>query len=178
MDGSRRYGVFSGANGNAKGWTQAGHPHRSRPRDCRTVRVRQPARKRMGDDAAWCGRRTSGIMPEKPLKSVTISRGGTPLLLRIVRLFVKAPSGRRGGSVRAFLARGAVSQETCRPRRASARPKGASLPMPARRLSWLLIFSRALAVRLFVDGVWLRRAHDIAQRAGAGRSPFRQIFLC
>ena len=118
----RRFG--SGVNGNVKGWTQAGHSYRSRPRDCRTVRVRHP-----GKPVFRTGRltrpRNFQAQPEKPLESITISRGRTPLCLRIVHLFVmpvdcghairRETSGKARRTRSRPEARGTVSQETCHP---------------------------------------------------------------
>lgn len=141
MDGSLVPRWGEGVNGNVTRRTHAGRPYRSRPRDCRTVRVRhrgfcrfrgaawgsfvEPrqdtgkatgvASRSAGQDASSSTNRPPFAMPQTP------GRRGEPFgLLRIVF---------RTGSVRRKRAdedRGAVSQETCHPSGYSAR--GEMLP--------------------------------------------------
>jgi hypothetical protein len=105
----------------------------------RTVRIRGGGQDRPNRKSHWSG--------------IVISRGWTPLCLRIVHLFtMPADCGhaiRRKSSGKARRTRsspdkgrGAVSQETCHPQGRhlyfGVRPiQGEMLPMPARRLSWL-----------------------------------------
>jgi hypothetical protein len=143
---------MSGVNGNATGRTQTGRPYRSRPRDCRTVRVRHPG-KPMLPDCPHSRRRKGRPNRKSHWSGITISRGRTPLNLRIVHLFViSADCGhaiwrKNSGKARRtrscpLRVRGTVSQETCHPQgprlRKGVRPiQGEILPMPARRLLWL-----------------------------------------
>lgn len=105
----------------------------------RTVRIRGSGKHRPNRKSHWSG--------------ITISRGRTPLNLRIVHLFVMpvdcghAIWRKNSGKARRtrscpLRVRGTVSQETCHPQgprlRKGVRPiQGEILPMPARRLSWL-----------------------------------------
>lgn len=92
--------AMRGNNWECDGWTHIGHPYRSRPRDCRTVRVRHPAqfasvaRDCMGQSEA--GRNGA----EKPLAWHRDQPGWTPLLLRIVRLSRCSPQRRASETTR------------------------------------------------------------------------------
>lgn len=113
-----------GVNGNATGRTQAGRPYRSRPRDCRTVRVRHPG-KPMLPDCPHSRQRQAAVQPEKPLEwhydqpgpDASISTNRPPLRnacrLRSRNLAQTSGKARRARS--SLRGRGAVSQETCHP---------------------------------------------------------------
>ena len=89
--------AMRGNNWECDGWTQIGHPYRSRPRDCRTVRVRHRARS-LGLPCDCMGQsRQFGNEPEKPLAWHRDQPGWTPLLLRIVRLSRYRPQRPRVG---------------------------------------------------------------------------------
>jgi hypothetical protein len=180
-----------------KGWTQAGHSYRSRPRDCRTVRVRHPGKPtfrtgRVVRLAEW------PVQPEKPLEwhhdqpgpDASMSTNRPPLRdarrLRS-RNLARKTSGRRGGPVRAFdEVRDAVSQETCHPQGHRARSRerrsrcqhggchGFLVPLSQRQFlpfspERLRISRRTLRLGSFHD------IDDSRTRAGPRRRPFRQI---
>ena len=104
--------------------TQAGRSHHSRPRDCRAVRVSRPVSRpfRRQLPMAVAGEAGTGCR-KSHWRGIMISRGWTPLILRIVRLFMM--TGREGEgnplvcdlgdrlSVRPTAAPEPASQETC-----------------------------------------------------------------
>src|SRR5690606_11584368 len=102
-----------GVNGNVTRRTQSGRCNHGRPRDCRVARDAHP-------DGRICAERGNGAFaprlddqPEKPLGGVAISRGWTPLSLRIVRLFAMPEPGKARVPRRRFWTPDAASQETC-----------------------------------------------------------------
>ncbi len=71
------------------GRTQTGRFHHSRPRDCRAVRVFHPAFRLLRRQPAWCRRARRDRCRKSHWKCIVISRGRTPPILRIVRLFTR-----------------------------------------------------------------------------------------
>lgn len=109
-----------GVNGNVTRRTQSGRCNHGRPRDCRVAREARP-------DGRICAERGNGAVararedqPEKPLGGIAISRGGTPLSLRIVRLFAMLEPGKARVTRRRF------ERRTLRARRPASRCKGIS----------------------------------------------------
>jgi hypothetical protein len=128
-----------------------GRPYRSRPRDCRTVRVRHPG-KPMLPDCPHSRQRQGSAQPEKPLErhydlpglDASSSTNRPPLRdarrLRSRNLAQKL----REGEANPFVPFGAWRREpgdlpsSRAPSLPGVRPiQGEILPMPARRLSWL-----------------------------------------
>jgi len=160
--------------------TQAGGLHHSRPRDCRAVRVFRPAFRLPRRRPASCGRARWNRCRKSHWKCIVISRGRTPLFLRIVRLFTRCsregeadPLARSGATGNGCPYRGRQLRARRPAIRAGHSAQLGVLPAASTEVVLAEGYGSALPLAVGMGGRWPGARNDGALVPVIGRQPAR-----